>query len=244
MKWNTHVLSLEKSYKKVGELTWLNNDFTNSSLQVSRGFFTDESLLLGSPIPKELDVYALLSGISFPAECSDKLANIQQSIDSIIGDSLHYWVKPLNFGMEYCVFKWPEDSWNDSWLPIIEKELNSLDTIPFYLNIHGIQINADGCVVAKGYDETGMIFKIREQLKANLEFLPRKQSNWAHIPIGRILEPIGSSKFLKLKAFIDKLNNTSISSVKIDSAKFVHETRWYMEERLTMLELKFSQNIV
>ena len=237
-------LSLEKSYKKVGDLTWHNKDFIDSSLQISRGFFTNESLLLGKPKPKELDVYALLSGISFPAEFADKLSSIQKSIDSIIGDCLHYWVTPLNFGMEYCVFKWPEDSWDDSWLPVIEKELDSLDIPSFNLDIHGIQINSDGCVVARGYDSTGQIFKIREQLKTNLAFLPSKQSNWSHIPMGRIMEPIGFSKFLELKSLIGKLDNTYIGSVKIKSAKLVHETRWYMEERSTLSEHQFNQNIV
>lgn len=239
MKKNELFFSLEKSYKDVGELTWQNNDFVDSYLQISRSFFTNESLNLGDPRPKKLDVYAFLSGISFESEFVEKLIHIQNSIDIVIGDCLHYWVKPLNFGIEYCVFKWPNDNWNQKWIPIIQNELDALNTSSFTLNIYGVQINRDGCVVAKGYDDSGAIFNIRNQLKDSLEFLPRKQSNWAHIPLGRIMEPIGSSKFFKLKKLIEHLDNKLISSVKLSSAKFVHEKRWYMEERDTISKIHF-----
>jgi len=236
---NSHSLYLQDSYKKVGDNTWKYNDFADSSVKTSRDLFTNESLLLRKPKPKNLDVYALLSGISFPQEFTDKLTSIQRNIDIIIGECLHYWVKPLNFGMEYCVFKWPQDNWDKSWLPIIMEEIDSISKSPFRLDIRGIQVNPDGCVVAKGYDETGMIFKIREHLKNNLSFLPNKQSGWAHIPMGRIMEPIGPSKFLELKYLVDKLDNILIDSVKINSAKLVYESRWYMEEKLTLSEFRF-----
>ena len=239
MKNNANDLYLINSYKEVGNQTWKNNDFVESSLKISKDFFTEESLLLRKPKPKKLDVYALLSGVSFPEELTEKLSNIQKSIDIILGDCLHYWVAPLNFGMEYAVFKWPGDSWDEAWLPLILKEIDLIDKSSFQLNIHGIQINSDGCVLAKGYDETGMIFKIREHLKSNLEFLPKKQSGWAHIPMGRILEPLGTSKFLELKNLINELDNFLICSAKVNSVKLIHETRWYMEERSTLSTFNF-----
>ena len=60
--------------------------------------------------------------------------------------------------------------------------------------VEGVDVIVTGGI-AKGYDEKGMIFKIRKHLQNNLRFLPKKQSGWAHIPIDRILEPIGSKKF-------------------------------------------------
>ena len=57
--------------------------------------------------------------------------------------------------------------------------------------------------------------------------------------MGRIMEPIGPSKFLELKYLVDKLDNILIDSVKINSAKLVHESRWYMEEKLTLSEFRF-----
>ena len=108
--------------------------------------------------------------------------------------------------------------------------------MPFQFVIQGIQINSDGCIIAKGYDENRSIFRIREQLKNNLKFMPERQSGWAHIPIGRILEPIGISKFTKLQYLINTLSNAVVAEFKIDVVKFGHETRWYMEEKSILLE--------
>lgn len=237
---NTHFNSLKDSYDKVGNKTWLASDFKQSNLELSRNLFTDESLTSRKPIPKSLEVYALLSGLTFSKAFSNKLVSIQQDISDIINEKLHYWVLPQNFGVEYCVFKWPNEEWDKSRETVIKNELNTLDPPPFILNIKGIQINTDGCVIARGYDEEMTIFNIREHFKINLSFLPKKQSGWAHVPIGRILEPIGTKKFSDLRRFIKKLSNELIAKEEINSLKFVHEKRWYMEEKtiLTNIHLK------
>jgi hypothetical protein len=237
---NAHYAYLKKSYNKVGSKTWEDSDFIDSALDVSRDLFSKESLELRKPEPKELEVYALLSGLPFSKKITNKLVSIQESIDVVLGDSLKYWVLPLNFGVEYCVFKWPEENWNSAQAISINKELSLLNKSSFQFSIHGIQINPDGCIVAKGYDESGMIFGIREQLKVNLESLPKRQSGWAHIPIGRILEPIGVKKFSALERIINKMSDTFIVSDVINSMKFVHETRWYMEKKTILKELELN----
>ena len=238
---NAHYAYLKKSYNKVGSRTWKNDDFINLALDSSRNLFTKKSLELCIPKPKRLEVYALLSGLSFSTKITDKLVSIQQNIDTILGDSLKYWVLPLNFGVEYCVFKWPDEIWKDkSKIFSINEELSMLNFSSFQFSIRGIQINPDGCVVAKGYDEGGMIFLIREHLKEKLLFLPKKQSGWAHIPLGRILEPLGPSKFLELESLINQLSDTTIVSDEINSIKFVHETCWYMEEKTILSEFLLS----
>jgi hypothetical protein len=238
---NAHYAYLKKSYNKVGSQTWENDDFINLALDSSRNLFNKESLELCKPKPKELEVYALLSGLPFSKKITNKLVSIQQNIDTILGDSLKYWVLPSNFGVEYCVFKWPDEIWKDkSKIFSINKELSMLNFSSFQFSIRGIQINPDGCIVAKGYDEDGMIFRIREHLKVNLEFLPKKQSGWAHIPIGRILEPLGVEKFSALESLINQLSDATIVSDEINSIKFVHETCWYMEEKIILSEFLLS----
>ena len=235
-----HFSHLASSYEKVGVETWARTDFVTSSLKVSRDLFTDESLVQRSPIPKELEVYALLSGLPFSQKIVDKLESVQKTIDTIIGDSLCYWVSPSNLGVEYCVFKWPNEVWDNNFTAPINKELSLLTMVPFEFSIRGIQINPDGCIIAKGYDENGAIFKVREQLKNNLKSFPKKQSGWAHIPIGRILEPIGIEKFAQLNSLVASLSNCLIVSDVITSMAFVHETRWYMEEKNILKTLKFD----
>ena len=231
-----HFLRLKKAYKMVGERTWLNRDFSISNLESSRDLFLPESLTLRIPRPKALEVYALLSGLSFQQEFCKKLTSVQMQIAEVLGGCLHYWVLPNNLGVEYCVFKWPAEEWNEHNLSFIKKYLSSSSTQSFKFHIVGIQINPDGCVVAKGYDEGAQIFRLRALLKKGVPFLPERQSAWAHIPLGRILEPLGVEGFQRLKRLIYEISETPICSVNIDIIKIIHETRWYMEERNTLAE--------
>jgi len=240
LKSDKHFSYLKKSYNQVSSLTWKNDDFVQSSLNNSRNLFTNQSIALGQPKPKKLEVYALLSGLPFSKELIEKLVEIQNRITDLINPALHYWVLPSNFGVEYCVFKWPDEIWNQSWLLPIGQELSSLKNSSFLFTIRGVQVNPDGCIVAKGYDENRMIFNIRKNLQSNLKFFPKKQSGWCHIPIGRILEPIGSAKFKKLESFINKISDIIIFEEIINSVKFVHETCWYMEEKFILSEFYFK----
>ena len=147
---------------------------------------------------------------------------------------------PKNLGVEYCVFKWPNDYWNEDWGPDIVKKISLINFDSFIFTIYGIQINPDGCIVAKGYDEGESIFKIREYMKNELHFLPQKQSGWAHVPLGRILEPIGESKFLKLKQLFYDFQDINIVSCSINSIEYVHEKQWYMEKK----NILFSHKLI
>jgi len=209
----------------------MNKDLLYDNLKVSRDLFTEKSLRSRSPIPKDLEVYPMVSGLSFEKEFTEKLAGVQNAISEIIEDTLCYWVKPENFGVEYCVFKWPWEEWDSAWMSQIEKELSLLKYDSFVYSIKGVQINPDGCVIAKGFDENAQIFNIRQQMKGAFDFLPKKQSAWAHIPIGRILEPLGESRFADLLQYFEYMSDQHVASQRITSIKLIHETRWYMERK-------------
>ena len=237
MQESAHYLSLNESYERVGQETWKNKDFNSSSLLVSRSLFTEDSLIKRNPKPKNLEVYALLSGLPFDDGFSRELVRIQKEIDQVLDGSLRYWVLQENLGLEYCVFKWPEYDWNKEWEWQIYNNLPRLNK-PFRFVVFGIQINPDGCIIAKGFDEGESIFKLRKKIKDRLDFLPDRQSSWAHIPLGRILEPIGEYKFSKLVKLCKELSSIYIASCEIKTLKFVHETQWYMEERVLLKEYK------
>ena len=234
---SAHYLSLNESYDRVGQETWKNKDFNSSSLEVSRSLFTEDSLIKRNPKPKNLEVYALLSGLPFDGGFSRELVKVQKEIDQLLDGSLRYWVLQENLGLEYCVFKWPEYDWNKEWEWQIYNNLPRLNK-PFRFVVFGIQINPDGCIIAKGFDEGEVIFKLRKKIKDRLDFLPDRQSSWAHIPLGRILEPIGEYKFSKLAKLCKELSSIYIASCEIKTLKFVHETQWYMEERVLLKEYK------
>ena len=228
---NSYVNNLSNSYENVSKRFFLREDFEENNLLNSRKLFTLESLNKKIPLPKKFEVYALLSGISFQNELIVKLYEIQNKLREIIPENLAYFVKPKNLGLEHCVFKWPEDKWDNKKEKSVIKFLDLYDFNPFKIEIIGFQIHQDGCIIAKGYDKSMEMMKIRNFFKSNLKFYPSKQSDWSHIPLGRILEPIGKNNYEKLKQFIIENKKKFIASEIITSYKFIHERRWYMEEK-------------
>jgi hypothetical protein len=235
-----HAAQLEKAYRSVGEPTWSTADFLEANLAASRNLYTPESLFERRPRTKDLEVFALLAGLPFDGKFVDALVRAQQEISEVLGERLHYWVVPENLGLEYCVFKWPTGPWGDDWIRVIRSVVGSMREPSFRFDILGVQINPDGCVVAKGFDEDGVVFRIREQLKAQLPFFPAKQSGWAHVPLGRILEPLGAERFGKLARRMHTLADLPIATTEINSMKLVHEMRWYMEEKTVLAEFPLA----
>jgi len=231
-----HFNELSRAYEKVGSLTWLNEDFLPSNLRESRELFTPQSLLARQPKPKQLEVYALLSGLPFDGDFIEKLVHAQKMISEIIGTRLHYWVAPENLGLEYCVFKWPSESLDRTSLGSVAEVLASMRQREYGFTIIGIQINPDGCVVAKGFDDNAALFTLRQQLRTAIPWMPSKQSKWAHVPLGRILEPLGPHDFQRLAQLVDTISRERLAATVVKSMKLVHETRWYMEERIVLEE--------
>jgi hypothetical protein len=236
VRMSAHAVELEQAYRAVGDRTWLAPDFLEAGLAVSRDLYTPESLAARRPRPKELEVVALLSGLPFPRHVVDPLVDVQQRISAVLGPRLHYWVAPANFGLEYCGFKWPADSWSPAQLEVVQDTLASARDAGFRFTIGGIQVNPDGCVVAKGFDDGEAIVRMRRRLRAAIPFLPQKQSAWAHVPMGRILEPLGGERFAALRDLMQTLADADVAATRIESLKLVHETRWYMEEKTILAE--------
>tara|TARA_Y100001968_G_C19395866_1_gene738280 strand:- start:379 stop:1110 length:732 start_codon:yes stop_codon:yes gene_type:complete len=227
---------LSSGYRKVADKFFEINDFKLEDIKKSRLLFTNSSLGTRKPIPEKLDVYGLLSGLSFDETFTDKLFLIQQIIKSKLKSSLAYFVEPSNMGIEHCVLKWPEESWNKQKEELALISFENYNFKEFELFIYGIQIHVDGCIVAKGYPSNNAIKDLRNYLSNDLKFFPKKQSKWAHIPLGRILEPLGNEKFKELQFLVREFYTTEIASTLIKSYKFIHESQWYMEERRIIKE--------
>jgi hypothetical protein len=230
---------LNKSYDLIGNKIYDDQSLSRRFLQKSLDLFTKKSLIIRDPKPIDVDVIALVSGLSFSNNLIAVFQKLITEISKILEKTLCYWVKPKNYGVEYCVFKWPNDIWCQDWLNEIISFLESKEYYSFELNITGIQLHQDGCIIAKGYD-CGKIRSIRSDLKSNLKFVPDRQSNWAHVPLGRILEPVSGKKFINLKETIKKFSLEKLGSEKINDAKIVHEKRWYMEKKEILFNKKFK----
>jgi hypothetical protein len=230
---------LEYSYDLVGKKIFEINSLSQKSIQSSINLFTHESLTKKIPQPIDVEVYTLVSGLPFSNDLINPLSKLKTEIKKILKDLVCYWVKPQNLAVEFCVFKWPNNSWEKKWLSEIKFFFDTKEYSSFDLIVSGIQLHQDGCIIAKGYDG-GFIRHIRSDLTSNLEFIPNKQSNWAHIPLGRILEPISGKVFEELKKTMRNISTTNIAIEKIIDTKLIHETRWYMEKKEVLYTKKFK----
>ena len=238
-----HFESLSLSYNEVGSKINQLSDFNIKDLEQSRSFFTRKSLSKKIPSPIDVDVYAILSGISFAKNFLDFIGDLYKDLSYILNGSCHYLVKKENLGVEYAVLKWPDDPLNSSTVAQAENILQNYDSNKFTLKIFGIQVHADGCIVLKGVDERREIFNLRKKIVNTINEIPKKQSNWAHIPLGRILEPIGADKMERLKRLIGESNNKLDYDLIIDKVHLVHEKKWYMEDKeyLCSINLRSSK---
>ena len=230
---------LKKSYDIVGKKIFKLNSLSKKSIQSSVNLFNKESLKLRVPKPINVDVFTLVSGLPFSKILINSLLRLKKDIRKVLKKTLCYWVKPENLAVEYCVFKWPNDNWNSSWLDKIKNFIKKREYDAFELKIYGIQIHDDGCIIAKGYDD-GFIRGIRSEIISNLNFIPVRQSNWAHIPIARILEPISRKDLIEIRKKVNSLSDIYLGTEKIIEAKLVHETRWYMEKKKILYTKKFK----
>jgi hypothetical protein len=230
---------LINSYNTVHDRTWSNKDFLNENLNVSRSLYIEESIQMRIPVTKKLHVVAFLYGLPFNPDQQNDLVKFQKQVKSIIGETLVYFVKPQNFGLELAVLKWPEENLKaniiEKSIQVVTKELNKNSEVNLILN--GFQINPDGCIVARGIDLSGEFLALRKRIMAHDDLFPKKQSGWVHIPLGRILEPLGIEKFNELKHLVEQsIQSAPINFGKVGRLKLVNETQWYMEERKILNE--------
>tara|TARA_Y100000589_G_scaffold213339_1_gene201188 strand:- start:282 stop:989 length:708 start_codon:yes stop_codon:yes gene_type:complete len=225
------MLDLDSSYKKELNKFLKKESINIDDLKKSIAIFEEESLLNSSPIPKRLEVVAIVSGIPFDKVFQQKVIDIQSIITKSLSDILHYMVKPKNLAVEYLVLKWPSDKLSDDTIQFAKDFLKNSRLRKFKFKIYGVQMHKDGCILLQGISEDMILHEIRENMIMSISNLPKKQSNWAHIPLGRFLEPLNTSKKKKINELILNLNkNFTIFSTDIDKLHLINEHRWYMEE--------------
>lgn len=230
-----HYNYLKNSYESEGKKILDDHDFNLKDLQSSKSLFDNDPNNKNIFTPILVEVYAILSGISFDKSFLEHISIVQQRIKTVIEGSSYYLVEPCNLGVEYAVLKWPNDSLNPKVIDDAKKLLSDASLNSFHLNIFGIQMHQDGCIILKCYDENRFIFRLRDQIVSNIKNIPVKQSNWVHIPLGRILSPVGKDKMVKIKSLIKEMDEELNYNLLIDSVHLVHEKQWYMEQKEYLL---------
>jgi hypothetical protein len=223
-------LTLEESYSKVFNKSKLASNFDEAQLNNSLALF-DYDNSKNVYTPKHLNVNALLGGIEFSSDLQKFCGRVQRNIDDIIQTNNKYWVPSKNLGVEYLVTKWPEEK--NLSLEVEKTFLEFISSIPlkkYQLRVKGFQVNPDGCVVLRGYEE-GNILRVRATLQEKFHWIPKRQSGWAHIPLGRILCKLSEKSYLNLVSESEKSFEDLYFEEDISELHYVHEKQWYMETK-------------
>ena len=224
----------DKRYLEVFDFESLNLDNIRSSISL----FEQNSIIKRKPIPKKLEVYCVVGGLPFDEIFINNILELQKRISSALNGKLHYFVKPNNLAVEVIVLKWPNDQFNKNVLENSKTEIIKANTKKFILKSFGFQFHNDGAIILRCIDYPNYLRNLRQTLKDNVIGLPNHQSNWCHVPIGRILEPLEKNE---LKNLIDLANFSQKSenfSTQIDQLHLIHETRWYQIERENLLTVE------
>ena len=221
---------LEAAYHEVYTKTLKQKKFSEIQLNRSRNLFNyDEKEKIY--IPRRLRVDALVAGISFSLDLQNFCTNVQKQIDDIIETRHRYWVQPENLGLEYLVTRWPEQrSLSKKNEQAFISLLEGMRLKKFDLFLRGFQVNPDGCIVMRGYAGENLML-VRQHAREQLSWIPSRQSEWAHVPLGRILEDISPRRRSDLISLCNKSFRSAHFIEPIESIHYVKERQWYMEDK-------------
>lgn len=230
-------MELEVKYREIRSRLTTSRDFSIHSLQVSRDLFDFEG---NRQIPKAFDVWTVLAGLPMPIELTGRFREIIDRILTFLPDKTRFYrVIPENYHWELFILQRTDEKVSPSLLERTPEILREVfrDTRPITMTYRGFLVTEDGTVIVRGY---GDFDSLRERLRERLPFASPRQSRLGHVSLGRILDPIGETAFDRLKRLIIASSGEIYGEITIDRAKFVHESRWYMEERQVIAEIPFG----
>lgn len=221
------ISSYEERFSEIFNYQKLSLDNIQSSLNL----FENESLRKRNPMPKKLEVICIVGGLPFENEFINSIVKKQIQIKNLLGNTMHYMVRPENLAVEAIVLKWPNDKYKKDLIKVGLNYFEKSQLTTFKLISFGFQFHLDGAIIMRCLDIPNTLRKFREEMRKNIPNIPLHQSSWCHIPLGRILEPLSQNKFSKLITLSRETQNEDNYAADVSKLHFVHEKRWYQLEK-------------
>jgi len=213
------------------------SSLTLDDVQPSRDLFISDSLSILRPKPKDLDLICLVVGLPLYADLISYAANIQDDISALLDDTLAYLVKPQSLAIEVCVLKWHTDQTCHVNLAEFIEFLDSYHFESFKAIFNGFQFHSDGAIVLRGIETSGLLATLRSEITHLFPRIPKIQSKWFHVPLGRILDSVPERTFMSLKDKCVESHSRFSKEFSINRLHLVHEHSWY-QTNYTTLALK------
>jgi hypothetical protein len=242
---NQHPLA--SKYSAVWEKTLANGELKLDEINKSRFFFeVDGSGVLimenSAPVPKHFDTYAI---VCFPLHNAlhQMLDDLWEQFLLLVKNPIAYGVRPQNRHVEIFLFQRPGELFTEpEVLRGINRSLRVSQTMsPFKIAFYYPFLTPDGTIVVPGLDEpAGTVDNFRNKLRAELQTYPQKQSQWVHISLGRILEPIDTVRLKPLLYLMQSHRDQRIGEVLVNELIWTWEKQWYMTDKKILHRRRLS----
>ncbi len=231
---------LEQRYRAVWERTKNRDHLSGADVAASRFYFEFKD---GPPVPRRFDTYAIVCGLPFQPQMQRALHSYWRRYLATLSSPLAYGVEPANLHTEIFLFQRPEETFGKEQVDAaIAESLTVLREMSlFRLIFRHPFITPDGTIVAPGYDEpAGVVEALRMKLRENLQIYPKKQSQWVHVSLGRILEPVDQKQWRSLLEEMDLHWGEIVGEAEIGDCQVLWEKQWYMMEREQLHRVAFK----
>ena len=236
---------LEQKYRTVWETTLRNKHLAPRDVSGSKFFFelnSDETpkIANGSPIPRRFNTYALVCCLPFPEYFQKMFEDYWKKFITLLGNPISYGVKPQYRHVEIFLFQRPEEVFSQEQIQAGIKYSLSVgrELPPFKISFHYPFITPDGTIVVPGFEDAGAVEEVRLKLRGTLPAYPKKQSQWFHTSLGRILEPLDEIKMAPLLRHMESNWGETIGEVTVNTLLWTWEKQWYMEDKEILATLK------
>jgi hypothetical protein len=236
---------LEQKYRTTWETTLSNKMLKPSDIEGSKFYFELNSdktskIVNGFPVPKKFDTYAIVCCLPFSESFQNILENHWKKSLELLGNPVSYGVEPQNRHVEIFLFQRPEELFLQKQIKdgikyslAMAKKLSS-----FKITFCYPFITPNGTIVVPGFENNGAIEEFRSKLRENILTYPKKQSQWLHTSLGRILEPLDKARMAPLLRDMENNWGKVIGEVTVNTLLWTWEKQWYMVDKEILETLK------
>ena len=234
---------LESRYRAVWEATRTNKQLSAEGVARSRFFFEFGAAHCETPVPKRFHTCAIVCGLPFPASVQRAFEDVWQRCLAVLDHPLSYGVEPANRHTEVFLLQEPHERFaSQAMAAAVQATVRAAQTTRAFRVAYRFPfMTPDGTIVVPGFDAPyGTVDALRSRLKASAIPCPEKQSQWFHVSLGRILDPIRETRLKPLLDLTESHWGEVITEVTIGELLWIWEKQWYMVDREVLSRIQLE----
>jgi len=216
-------------YQTVWQNTLDAGELPVEQIEKSRYYFEPDSTT-----PKEFDTYGVVALMPMPEHAQATFTDLWTDVMTALDNPAAYAVEPQNRHIELLLFSRPEEVMEQSTIDHnIQASFTAMQSNPpqsFSVTFGRPFITPDGTVVAPGFPHPeAAIDNFRSAMcQATNGNIPTKQSQWLHVSLGRILEPLDADRCREALQALDAHWGEPVIDLEVNELQWTHEKQWYM----------------